>query len=258
MPKTVAVVLHYEKDELTNQCVDSILETSPEVSVLVVDNHSPHPFFNEFSDSQVTVIRNDNRYAVSGMNAGFYHALYRMNADFVMNFDNDVICLPGWLEPLLRVMEDPKVGVCGGRQWDKEQKLHRQVGLDLVGGHLILNGPVEQREVVWIQGSAVLMRGEMMRRIGLHDDRFKIMCSDSDYCIHAKDRGWRVVFTPDSNVIHIGNSSYQTVCETWERDNKQLLQKWSGMKFIHDLGSFPLDSRNNRFLSIKYDVVEGE
>ncbi len=47
MNKTVAVVLHYENEEMTEQCVDSILETAPSVHILIVDNFSPAPYFAE-------------------------------------------------------------------------------------------------------------------------------------------------------------------------------------------------------------------
>jgi GT2 family glycosyltransferase len=193
------------------------------------------------------------------MNFGFYHALYCLEhkPKYIVNFDNDIICLDNWLSPLIKVMEeDTKVGIVGGKQWTKDMTVYRSVGIDLVGGSLAKNYPCENKDVMWIQGSFVMMRTEMMLRIGIHDDRFKIVCSDSDYCLHAKDRGWKVVFVADSNVIHIGGASYTTECETWEVDNKNLLQKWSGIKSMHMLKGFPLEFKGNKYLRTKYEICE--
>jgi GT2 family glycosyltransferase len=249
---TVAVVLHYENEKLTNKCIQSIQDTAPEVFILVVDNNSPKTYERE----DVMVVRNNDRQAVSGMNCGFLSAL-QLNFDYVVNFDNDIVCLPGWHEPLVKTMEsDPAIGIVGGKQWTPDMKYYRSVGLDLVGGNLCGNWPKEQQEVMWIQGSAVMMRTDMMRKIGVHDDRYKVLCSDSDYCLHAKDRGWKVVFVPESNVIHIGGASYSKVVDSWEDDNKRMLQKWSGISAAKLLKGFPLDYNQNRFIDVQFKIRE--
>jgi GT2 family glycosyltransferase len=252
---TVAVVLHYENSELTQKCIDSIKKTSPEVQILVVDNNSPSQY--TFSNEGIAVIKNYDRNAVSGMNCGFLWALNEMKADYIVNFDNDIVCLPGWHEPLVKAMEsDHTIGVVGGKQWTPDMKYYRCVGLDLVGGNLCGNWPKEQQEVTWIQGSFVMMRAEMMRKIGVHDDRFKVLCSDADYCLHAKDRGWKVVFVPESNVIHIGGASYSKVVDSWEQDNVKMLQKWSGISAAKILKGFPLDYNQNKFLDVQFKIRE--
>jgi GT2 family glycosyltransferase len=248
------VVLHYNNEKLTNACIDSILlnTTGSAYRIIVVDNNSDKPYVNP----EVTVIRNNNKYSVSGMNFGFLYALENCSPDYIVNFDNDIICLAGWLEPLVKSMEDPKVGIVGGKQWDKEQKLFRCVGMDMVGGHLYCNAPEKTQEVFWIQGSAVMFRASMMRLIGLHDERFKILCSDSDYCFHAKDRGWKVVFVADSNVVHIGGASYTSVCESWETDNRLLVRKWSGIEAMQNLRGLPFSVKDDSYIKASFKVVK--
>jgi GT2 family glycosyltransferase len=252
MDKVVAVVLHYENEVMTEQCVDSIKKTAPSVNILVVDNFSP----TEYKREDVNVIRNDNNMSVSGMNLGFFYALYNMDADFVVNVDSDIICLDGWLEPGLKAMhEHPEVGIVGGRQWTADMKTHRSVGQDLIGGHLFGDAPNTEESVMWIQGSFVMMRGDMMRRIGLHDSRFQIICSDSDYCLHAWDRGYAVLFVPDFQVIHLGSASYgKEAVETWREDNEKLIGKWFGITAMHRLKDFPYDINSERRISVKYDL----
>ena len=253
MPKVVAVILHYENEEMTNQCIESFKKTAPNVELLVVDNFSTFDYKRE----DVTVIRNDNRMSVSGINLGLLHALYQMQADFVINSDNDIICLDGWLEPLLKAFEEhPQVGIAGGKQWNPDRTHHRSVGADLIGGHLAGDAPNTQETVFWIQGSFVMMRAEMMRKIGVHDDRFEIVCSDSDYCIHAWDRGWQVMFVPESEVIHVGNGSYgKKAVDTWKSDNTKLIQKWYGIKSFEFLENFPYDTDSKKKMTVKYELA---
>jgi len=246
--ETVIVILHYENDELTNKCIKSIYQNTKynTYAVLVVDNYSPKPFQLKpnYVRSNTIVIRNNSRDSVSGMNAGYYHALYNINIKpkYVVNLDNDVTVLGNWLPPLIKEMEDnTNTGICGPRQWDEKQETYRCVGMDLMGV-VRVNHPTERTNVVWMWGSAVMYRAEMMRMIGLHDTRYKVLCSDSDYCIHALDRGWRVVFVPESNVIHPGSSSYSdNYGDVSGEDRKQLVHKWYGMKFGNLMKSFPLD-----------------
>jgi len=102
-----------------------------------------------------------------------------------------------------------------------------------------------------------MMRGEMMRMIGLHDTRYKIICSDSDYCLHAWDRGWKVVFVPQSEVIHYGGASYNSgPVESWRDDNDALVRKWTGAKMMERLMSFPLNYKNQLYLSAAYKVTQ--
>ena len=147
----------------------------------VVDNNSPTPL-GWTSDPDMTVIRNTSRHSVSGLNFGFYHSLYKSgrNHEYVVNIDNDVICKENWLDSLVKEMEGhPNTGVCGGKQWKKEDKDFYSVGSDLTG-YIYRSQPTERTEVHWLQGSFHMYRADMMRRIGLHDTRFQDYCSDSD------------------------------------------------------------------------------
>lgn len=255
--ETAIVILHYINEELTNKCIDSILENTEAGTfrIYLVDNNSPKPY--EFHPSgAVTIIRNNDRHSVSGMNFGFYYALYKAtyNHKYIVNLDNDIIVHKGWLEPLVREMEEhPSTGICGGKQWNKEGDTYLSVGSDL-SGFIYRNFPINRQSVVWIQGSFHMYRAEMMRYIGLHDTRFKDICSDSDYCLQASDRGWDVVFVPDSNVTHLGNTSYKAHPVDFSDDFPLLLSKWFGLKFNSLANTLPINAKNNIYGSIKYSI----
>lgn len=256
--QTAIVILHYIKDDLTRDCIKSIKEhtNAGDYHIIVVDNNSPNPL--QLDDADVTVIRNDSRYSTSGMNRGFYHALYELAVEFkyIVNLDNDTLVHPNWLPPLVREMEDhPTTGICGGKQWNKEGTEFHSVGAD-ISGYIYTNSPTERTEVDWIQGSFHMYRVEMMRMIGLQDTRYQDYCSDSDYCIHALDRGWDVVFVPDSNITHFGGTSYREYPVDRADDLGAFKSKWFGTKFNSLANVLPINSRERLYGQTIYKEVK--
>lgn len=255
LQETGIVILHYIKEDLTLKCIRSIRENTPcgMYHIYVVDNNSPEPLEMD-EDIDLTVIRNNCRFSTSGMNRGFYHALYESRYDhkYIVNMDNDVICHQGWLEPLVKEMVDnPNTGICGGKQWNESLEDYFSVGSDL-SGWIYKSYPKERALVNWIQGSFVMFRSEMMRMIGLHDTRYQDICSDSDYCIHAIDRGWDVVFVPESNVTHVGGISYKEFPTDHSKDFGQMIYKWFGLKFNSFANVVPIDSQHQKYGRVIY------
>lgn len=255
-PETGIVILHYIKEDLTRACIKSIKDNTPTGTyhIYVVDNNSPEPL--QLIEQDVTVIHNASRYSTSGMNFGFYHALYNMpfNHKYIVNLDNDTLVHAGWLEPLVKEMQEhPATGICGGKQWKDSENFY-SVGSDL-SGWIFRNAPLERTEVNWLQGSFVMFRVEMMRMIGLHDTRYQDICSDSDYCIHAIDRGWDVVFVPESNITHFGGQSYKDYPTDHSQDFSQLIAKWFGTKFNSLANVLPINSQDRIYGEVTYKKV---
>jgi len=249
------VILHYIKDDLTKACVQSIRDNTQAGSyhIYVVDNNSPTPTTIQ-SDSDLTVIRNTSRYSTSGMNFGFHHALYisGRDHDYIVNLDNDTLVHKDWLEPLVREMEEhPLTGICGGKQWNKEGTEYHSVGADM-SGYIYTNSPTERTEVNWLQGSFHMYRAKMMRMIGLQDTRYQDYCSDSDYCIHAIDRGWDVVFVPDSSITHFGGTSYREYPVDRADDFGAFKAKWFGTKFNSLANVLPINSQERLYGQVTY------
>ncbi len=61
---------------------------------------------------------------------------------------------------------------------------------------------VMEREVDWMQGSALFMRGDVWKTLGGFDDRFFMYFEDIDLCRRAKDLGYGVVYYPEATLQH--------------------------------------------------------
>ena len=213
------------------------------VFIIVIDNNSPSPYKINEKWAGVICIRNKSKDAVNGMNFGFYHALYKLDFQpkYIVYADNDIIFLKNWLSPMIKSMErDGLIGTVGGKQWDKEEKNFRSVCSDL-SGTAFSNKPIERQYVLTMTGAMVMYRAEMMRMIGLHDDRYITMCSDCDYNIHAQERGWKVLFEPDSNVIHKISGSYNGNYVSNPFDRRKFVAKWYGATFNDLVRNVPIE-----------------
>ncbi len=66
-------------------------------------------------------------------------------------------------------------------------------------------------EVDWVQGTALLVRREVIEQVGGFDERFFMYSEEIDWQRRIKAAGWRVVHLPDAQVIHYGGKSSEQV-----------------------------------------------
>ena len=65
----------------------------------------------------------------------------------------------------------------------------------------------ERCEVDWVTGASVLLRAEMLRRVGLFDDGFFLYHEELELMRRLTRAGWAVVHEPRSQVRHVGGAS---------------------------------------------------
>jgi GT2 family glycosyltransferase len=66
----------------------------------------------------------------------------------------------------------------------------------------------KERKVDWVSGCSMVLRGELIEKLGAFDEQFFMYCEDLDLCRRATDYGSNVWFFPEAVVTHkIGASS---------------------------------------------------
>jgi GT2 family glycosyltransferase len=63
------------------------------------------------------------------------------------------------------------------------------------------------RDCDWVPGCYYLVRREVIDKIGLFDPRYFLYYEEVDHCRAVRDAGWRVVYYPDTRVVHLGGES---------------------------------------------------
>ena len=67
-----------------------------------------------------------------------------------------------------------------------------------------------EQDVDWVMGSALLIRRELLDRIGPFDERFFMYFEDTDLCRRAWHAGASVTYTPAARLIHYHHRQSRT------------------------------------------------
>jgi GT2 family glycosyltransferase len=63
-------------------------------------------------------------------------------------------------------------------------------------------------EVDWLSGAALLVRREAADAVGLFDEDFFMFSEEVDWMTRFRRAGWKVLFYPDAEVVHVGGASH--------------------------------------------------
>ena len=208
-------------------------ETEFEREIIVVDNASEdgsaEAVKNEFPDVQLIINRE---------NLGFTRAcnqiMDRMKGDFLLLLNTDVEVPRGELDKLVKFMlERPDVALCGPKLLYPDGSLQASVrrfhdlttvlweltGLDrcfpksrIFGRYLMSYWDhSEAREVDFVSGAVYLMRKEAIDDVGIFDEDYFLYVQDADWSYRAKQKGWRVCYVPEVQVVHFEEQSIKKI-----------------------------------------------
>ena len=135
-----------------------------------------------------------------------------------MNDDMEVID-PDWLQALLEHAQQPEIGVVGPLLLFPEGKV-QHAGLTLTqngGRHLFRYaeatepGPFgmiqTQRNVIGVTGACMMTSRDNFEKIGRFDESHSVINNDVDFCLRSWEKGFRVVYTPHTRLIHYEETS---------------------------------------------------
>jgi GT2 family glycosyltransferase len=216
-PLVYIIVLSWNGKDDTLECLKSLQQlTYPNVRVLLIDNASTDGTVatvrNAFADVGILVNPTNLRFA-GGNNIGIKHAL-ASSADYVLLLNNDTIVEPDFLTHLVRVAEresgvgmvSPKIyyfhqpqliWFAGGKiEWWKGWISHIGIRENDRGQYDTI------RETDYLTACCVLVKREVIERIGMLDERYFIYGEDADWCIRASRAGYKLLYVPSAVIWH--------------------------------------------------------
>jgi GT2 family glycosyltransferase len=210
------IILNYNGAQMTLDCVRSTLNLDyPNFRVLVVDNASTDDsvarFKEAFTDPRLELLVNSaNEGYAGGNNRGIEMGL-TAGADYILVLNNDTIADQGCLRPLVDAMEaDPQLGICGGPTFNlgpgADINYGQRISLYTSKTAVYVDGN-QAHDVDFCNGANLLLRAEALRRIGMFDERFFLICEDSDICFRARQAGYGVRFIPGPGVKHLQSAT---------------------------------------------------
>lgn len=219
--KVAAVVVNWNGGDETVRCLESLRASREPVDVVVVDNGSTDGSLERiratFPEARVVEMR-ENRGFCDGNNAGAEEAL-RHGADAVLVLNNDAWVDPAFLAPLVEELRaDPKVGAAGpkillaqdpSRLWSLGGRVRfgANVSALLGAGTRDARAPAAPFDCDYLPGCALLVRGELYRKLKGFDPEYFAYMEDVDFGMRMREAGFRLRAVPASRVFHRPSSS---------------------------------------------------
>jgi GT2 family glycosyltransferase len=199
--------------------------------VIVVDNGSTDGtdvLLEEKFPSVLYVRNRENRGFAAAVNEGYF----RSSGDLLLFLNSDTRIIKGELVKMLQYMEQTaSAGVVGPLLVYPDLGPQRSFApfpsllTEIVPRFLLERvfpekfpqkgrQRAEPAEVESLIGAALLIRREVLGATGGFDEDFFFFLEETDLCLRAREKGYGVVFFPDTKIIHLQG---ETVRKSWVR-----------------------------------------
>jgi len=242
------IIPAFNNVELTKACVDSVfLELSDRISfeIIVVDNGSDDgtPIF---LDEYVRIYDNF-KFIRNEANLGFAkannQAIDLRKGKHVLLLNNDTIITKNSIESMYNKLEgDDKIGIVGAcmlyPNTDIIQHLFVRIGTEdgktLAPYHPFQFSKLEDfyvsqnNECSAVTGASMMIKSDLIRKIGVLDENYINGLEDIDYCLKAKSAGYKIIYSEESIIYHFESATlgrHDNDVINWERFNNRWLDR---------------------------------
>lgn len=255
-PLVSIIVLNYNSKKFIQTCIESILQSCyPDFEVVLVDNNSNDGSLELVrtifgNDKRIRIICNMENYGYAkGNNIGIKHA----KGDYVVIINPDVrIDDRLWLKKLVDVMlTDESIGIAAPSILSYDSENVQATGMGFLypfcsvfalhknwSYSALLKKCPRPFPVFVAGGECMIVRKDLLDRIGLFDATYFMYYEEVDLCWRAWIGGFRVIAVPTSVVHHYGagstdvNKNYPIVAYCYARNCTRTVLKNAGNKHI--------------------------
>ncbi len=196
---SIAVILvNWKKYNLTSKCIDSLNKSNyKNFKIILVDN--------EYSEKSLIDLRNKHKELIvfkeknnlgfaGGNNIGIRYALEN-DYDYIMLLNNDTEVTQNFILPLVeRIEKDHFLGAVQplilnfsnkSIIWNAGGKLNKFLGLTStrLNNNKLNSSIVFDDYTDWISGCCILIKSEIVKKIGLLDEKFFTYYEDIDWSL---------------------------------------------------------------------------
>ena len=253
-PKSLVdiIIPVHQRFDLLEQCLNSIPNAAKDIpyKIIIFDNASPIEEADKFYpnlDKSIKILRNKQ-------NMGFPRAcnrgVSRGNSPLLFFLNSDVILEPESIDKLVRVMDEPKVGVVGMKlvfpiehrglndQIRPAGKL-QHIGLSVnirgdVHHHFMAWSPdhprvMMQKEVFAVTGAALMTRRNIWQKAkGFNEIYGHGTFEDVDFCCTVREMGYNIRVEPTAVGTHFTGATAETYQLGYNLRNNHMtfMQRW--------------------------------
>lgn len=259
MSLTAVVVVHFNQTKTTIKCLDSLTRlkkmSGHKLRVVVVDNGSKNllKLPSKFNSKSFHLIRSDaNLGFTGGNNLGIHYAVENFDPQYLWLLNNDTTVETKSLQQLLESaannpswgMISPKIYFSPGKEFHQQSYSRQQRGnvIWFVGGVIdwrnltafhygvdeVDRGQFDDNtETDFCTGCAILIKREVLEKIGFFDKRYFLYFEDVDFSLRAKKVGYKLGICHQAIVWHdnAGSSggSGSSLQKYYQERNRSLL-----------------------------------
>jgi len=241
-PKLVSLVItNYNGKKNTLEFLKSLKKTDyPNYEIIVVDNGSTDGSVEAIRKKfpRVKIVRNkENLGPAGGANSG----IRKSKATYFVVLDNDMIAQKSnWLSNLVKTAEsDKKIGIVAINRISFHNKKAEIQG--------VFRKSNLSKFILKILGSplsyvgARLVKREVVEKIGLHDEKMFGDFEDTDFHYRAEKAGYKIVFCPDSILLHKGamgmGRGYFRMFHHYKNKLRFILKNYGGLEKLFALSA---------------------
>jgi hypothetical protein len=230
-----AVIVNWNGKDDTLACLATLKKVKKDgvaLTVIVVDNGSTNDSVNVIKKAHpwVTLLATgENLGFTGGNNVGIKKAL-DLGCDLVWLLNNDTLVHPNVLS-FVDAFKDERVGIVGSKIYfapgyeyhhDRYKEDERGKVIWFAGGRIDWDNMYASHRGVdevdrgqydapadtdFVTGCSLIVRREVLDKIGNLDDKYFLYSEDLDFCMRAKKAGWRLLYYPKSIVWHVNAGS---------------------------------------------------
>lgn len=245
-PRCSIVIPLFDRVDFTRRCLESLAATTDGrlFELVLVDNGCTDGTEALLArlEGDVVIVRNDR-------NLGFACASNQgarvARGEHLLFLNNDTEARPGWLPPLLDVLDQrPEVGAVGARLLYPDGRIQHagvHVGADRRPGHVpiapfhrnhraeadaadvLVPGPMSA-----LTGACLLVRRDAFTAAGGFDEAYWNGYEDMELCFRVREDGWTLWYEPRSCLVHHESVSGTERFSAEDRNVALLVDRWSG------------------------------
>ena len=226
---TSVIILNWNGQALLERFLPSVVAHTPSgmAEIVVADNGSSDNSVAMLQARfpEIRIIRFDKNY---GFAEGYNKAIALTDTKYTVLLNSDVEVTPNWIEAPLAIMEaDKSIAAVQPKILSQQNKQYFEYAgaaggfLDMYGypycrGRIMYvieedQGQYDtQTNIFWASGACLFVRTDVYKKEGGLDANFFAHQEEIDLCWRLRARGYRIVYTPQSVVFHVGAATLKT------------------------------------------------
>jgi GT2 family glycosyltransferase len=251
-PLVSIIIPSRDQSALLEKCVDSILHKSDYTNfeIIILENNSVEEQTHELycrlrKDRRLQIVESAGEFNFSRLiNLG----ASRARGPIFLLLNNDVeIMNPDCLRELISQVSRPEIGIVGARLWYPNGTLQHGGVILGVGGVASHIDGIRRHEPGYfarqhlaqdfcaVTAACLMVRREVFEKLGGFDEvHLPVTFNDVDFCLRARELGWRIIYTPYAELIHHESISrgIENTTEKQRRffsESEFLLSRWGAL-----------------------------